>query len=307
MQRRKLSTFTNQTVRVKAPGSCGDYCKPLRRRPQIGPKHPFGDRIMKVALVQTDILWNEPARNIDRCAALADDAIRSGAELLIFPEMFPCGFSKPTGELAQACYEAGLQFINELASKRGVAAIGSLPQPVSPTEVFNTALVCKPDGSVESYRKIHLFSYGDEGKSYSKGTSTLTTSIQGLRCSVFICYDLRFPLPFYDLAEKTDLYVVVANWPTGRREHWLTLLRARAIENQAYVAGVNRTGRDPELAYSGDSVLFAPDGTQLTELSSDERVIISEVVASRVSEWRTTFPALRDRRPDIYKTIGGRP
>ena len=260
---------------------------------------------MKVALVQTDIVWNDPATNIARCTTLADEAIRQGAELVVFPEMFTCGFSKPTGELAQKCYEAGAQFLTELATQRAVAAIASLPQPESPTRVFNTALVCKPDGSVESYRKMHLFSYGDEGKSYSMGTSTLTTSIKGLRCSVFICYDLRFPLPFYDLAEKTDLYVVVANWPTGRREHWLNLLRARAIENQAYVAGVNRTGSDPELSYSGDSVLFAPDGTQLTELSSDERVIVGEVTASRVSEWRATFPALRDRRPDVYKTIGG--
>lgn len=259
---------------------------------------------MKIALVQTDIIWNEPGANISRCAALANDAVQGGAELLIFPEMFPCGFSKPTGDLAHASYEAGLQFLTELAHKHQVAAIGSLPQPESATTVFNTALLCKPDGTVESYRKIHLFSYGDEGKSYAMGSKTLTTSLRGLRCSLFICYDLRFPLPFYELAERTDLYIVVANWPTGRREHWLNLLRARAIENQAYVAGVNRTGKDPELSYSGDSVLFAPDGTQLTELTSDERVILCDVDSSRVAEWRATFPALRDRRPDVYKTIG---
>lgn len=111
-------------------------------------------------------------------------------------------------------------------------------------------------------------------------------------------------LPFSALAEKTDLYIVVANWPTTRREHWLTLLRARAIENQAYVAGVNRAGTDPQLKYSGDSVLFAPDGTQLTELSSDERVIFGNVEASCVAEWRASFPALSDRRPEVYKTIG---
>lgn len=259
---------------------------------------------MKIALVQTNIIWNEPTANIARCTELADEAIGGGAELIIFPEMFPCGFSKPTGDLAQSCYEIGFHFLSELARARNVFTIGSLPEPESATKVYNTALVCGPNGTAEAYRKIHLFSYGDEGKSYSTGFSTLTTSLRGLRCSVFICYDLRFPLPFYSLAEKTDLFVVVANWPTGRREHWLTLLRARAIENQAYVAGVNRAGSDPQLEYSGDSVLFAPDGTQLTELSSAERVILADVEASRVAEWRETFPAIRDRRPETYKTIG---
>lgn len=259
---------------------------------------------MKIALIQTDIIWNDPTANIARCTALAEEAIRGGAEILIFPEMFPCGFSKPRGELAQSCYEIGTLFLSEFCQKNNVFTIGSLPQPESATKVYNTALVCSPYGPSDSYRKIHLFSYGDEGKNYSTGTSTLTTSLRGLRCSVFICYDLRFPLPFSALAEKTDLYVVVANWPTSRREHWLTLLRARAIENQAYVAGVNRVGTDPQLTYSGDSVLFAPDGSQLTELSRDERVIFGNVEASCVAEWRSSFPALRDRRPEVYKTIG---
>jgi len=259
---------------------------------------------MKIALMQTDIIWNDPSANIARCTALAEEAVGGGAQLLVFPEMFPCGFSKPTGDLAHVCYERGSHFLSHIAQTHNVWTIGSLPQPESTTKAYNTALVCSPDGRTEGYRKIHLFSYGDESTNYSMGTATLTTSLQGLRCSVFICYDLRFPLPFSALAEKTDLYVVVANWPTSRREHWLTLLRARAIENQAYVAGVNRAGTDPLLTYSGDSVLFGPDGTQLTQLSSDERVIFGDVEASCVTEWRAAFPALRDRRPEIYKMIG---
>ena len=256
---------------------------------------------MKVALVQTDIIWNDPVANIQRCQLLAERAIKGGAELLIFPEMFTCGFSKPTGELAQKSYEMGAQFLTQLAVQHGVHAIGSLPQPVSPSKTYNTALVSKPDGIVEHYHKIHLFSNGGEGEVYAAGTSTLTTSINDIRCSVFICYDLRFPIPFHQLAEKTDLFVVIANWPTPRREHWLTLLRARAIENQAFVAGVNRTGTDPGLAYSGDSVLFAPDGTQLTELTTEEGVIMCEVDAGRVTEWRKSFSAVRDRRPEVYR------
>lgn len=258
---------------------------------------------MKVALVQTDIIWNDPGANVTRCAALAKDAVRAGAHLVIFPEMFTCGFSKPTGDLARSSHESGVQFLADLAQTHGVCAIGSVPEPSGVSDVYNSAFITKPDAPPERYRKIHLFSYGAEAKEYSAGTEALTTSIQGVRCSVFICYDLRFPLPFNTLAEKTDLFVVVANWPASRREHWLTLLRARAIESQSYVAGVNRTGSDPELRYSGDSVLFAPDGTQLNELTDEERVILVDVDPARVAEWRNSFPALRDRRPDIYRAL----
>lgn len=258
---------------------------------------------MRVGLVQTDIIWNDPVTNIQRCQTLANEALQQGAELIIFPEMFTCGFSMPTGELARESYERGEQFLTELSRHHGVYAIGSVPQPTSPSRIFNTALISKPNGATERYHKIHLFSKGGETGVYAPGSSTLTTHIKDVRCTVFICYDLRFTLPFHQRAEDTDLFVLVANWPTPRREHWLTLLRARAIENQAYVAGVNRTGTDPGLAYSGDSVLFAPDGTQITELTDEEAVIMGDVDAERVLEWRSAFPAIRDRRPEIYSGI----
>lgn len=258
---------------------------------------------MKVGLVQSDIVWNDPSANTTRCQTLADNALEEGADLLIFPEMFTCGFSMPTGDLAHQSYRSGLEFLTHLSKKNSVYAIGSVPQPESSSTLSNTALVSKPDGTFESYRKMHLFSKGGETLPYVAGTSSLTTAINGVRCTVFICYDLRFPLPFHQLAEKTDLFVVIANWPSPRREHWLTLLRARAIENQAYVAGVNRTGSDPGLTYSGDSVLFAPDGTQLTALTDQETVILCDVDAGKVAEWRSSFPAVRDRRPDVYRTL----
>lgn len=258
---------------------------------------------MKVALVQTDIVWNDPAANIQQGKLLATQAVTEGAELLIFPEMFTCGFSKPTGDLAQESYASGAQFLQQIAQEHAVCTIGSLPQPTSPSQIYNVALACKADGSVEHYQKIHLFSSGDESVNYSAGSTVLNTEIHDVRCSIFICYDLRFPLPFHHLADKTDLYVVVANWPSSRREHWLTLLRARAIENQAYVAGVNRVGEGGGLSYSGDSVLFGPDGTQLTELAMQEKVIMGEVDPTRVADLRSSFPAIRDRRHDVYRSL----
>lgn len=258
---------------------------------------------MKIALLQTDISWNAPTENVSRCESLASEAIEAGAELLIFPEMFTCGFSMPEGEIAKESYAQGLSFLSSTAQKHNVATLGSLPETSPTGELFNTAIVCTPDGETASYRKIHLFSYGDETKKYSPGSKLLTTTVKGIRCSIFICYDLRFPIPFHHVAEQTDLYIVVANWPAPRREHWLTLLRARAIENQAYIAGVNRVGEGGGLQYSGDSVVFAPDGTQLTELTPKPALITCDIDPKRVTEWRRGFPAVKDRRPAVYTSM----
>lgn len=258
---------------------------------------------MKIALLQTDIAWNDPPQNIKRCQALTKQALIEGANFLVLPEMFPCGFSMPDGESARLSQESGIRFLSETAVKEQVFTLGSLPEVSSAGLLYNCALLCTPDGRRESYRKIHLFSYGDETSHYSAGSAVLTTTVLDVRCTIFICYDLRFPLSFYHRAEQTDLFVVVANWPTPRREHWLTLLRARAIENQAFVAGINRVGEGGGLSYSGDSVVFGPDGTQLTELSPREGVITCDINPQRVADWRDTFPAIRDRRPEIYQTL----
>lgn len=117
----------------------------------------------------------------------------------------------------------------------------------------------------------------------------------------FICYDLRFPEPFRFVASETDLFVVVANWPEVRRDHWRTLLRARAIENQAYVAGVNRVGDGGKLHYAGDSALIDPLGETLAEAGDSEAVLVGEISADRVREARERFPVLGDVRPEAYR------
>jgi predicted amidohydrolase len=217
--------------------------------------------------------------------------------------MFTSGFSLPKGDDARESSLKGLEFLRDSSTTHGVTTVGSLPELGSDGHLYNTAYVCRPDGAIESYRKIHLFSYGEETAHYAPGDRTLTVQIGDLRCSLFICYDLRFPIPFHQLAPSTDLFIVVANWPTPRREHWLTLLRARAIENQAYVAGVNRVGEGGGLSYSGDSILFAPDGSPLNDVEPREKVLIHEVSASEVSAWRNTFPSVKDRRSDIYQKV----
>lgn len=258
---------------------------------------------LNISLLQTDIAWNAPEDSIQRCAPLVEDALTAGGELLVFPEMFTCGFSLPTGELAHRAASVGLSFLTTIARQHQVYTIGTLPEVDSDGTLFNTAWLCAPDGTTVAYRKIHLFSYGDEASVYSAGADAISVSIKGLRCTPFICYDLRFGAPFAKLATGTDLFVVMANWPASRREHWTTLLRARAIENQAYVAGVNRVGSGGGLDYSGDSMLFAPDGRELANLGDKPIAITVQIDTDSVRQWRDTFPALKDRKPDVYERI----
>jgi len=258
---------------------------------------------MKISLIQSDIAWNAPGENVERCRGLAREALAQGGELLVFPEMFTCGFSLPAGEVAEAACREGRSFLKELATSNRCFTLGSTPEIAPSAEIFNTAWLYKPDGSFESYRKIHLFSYGDETRRYSAGNAVLTCQIAGVRCTFFICYDLRFTMPFFAKAAETDLFVVIANWPAPRREHWISLLRARAIEYQCFVAGINRVGSGGGLEYSGDSALFGPDGAPLLQMGGTELVASAEVDPGKVASWREVFPALKDRRAELYRSM----
>ena len=258
---------------------------------------------MKTSLIQGEIAWNNPTESLRSFDHLAQQALDQGGELLVFPEMFPCGFSMPEGEQARAFGAAGTDFLRELAIEKSVHCVGTVPEEAADGKLYNTAILVRPDGSHVSYRKMHLFSFGDETPRYSAGTELVSQSVLGVRCSFFICYDLRFPLPFFSLAKKTDLFIVMANWPASRREHWITLLRARAIESQCYVAGVNRVGQGGGLSYSGDSTLFAPDGRQIVALSDSPGAVTADVDAGAVTAWRETFPALRDRQVQHYPKL----
>ncbi len=161
----------------------------------------------------------------------------------------------------------------------------------------NRFVVAAPDGATHHYDKLYPFSYAREHERYRAGEKHVTVDIGGVRTSLFVCYDLRFAEAFWDLAHETDLYLVPANWPEARREHWRTLLRARAIENQAYVVGVNRVGTDPKLSYTGDSVVVDPFGEVLAEGQPGvEQVLVAEVDPARVAQVRADYPFLPDRR-----------
>lgn len=257
---------------------------------------------MKAALLQMDIAWEDPERNFATIEGHARAAAAAGADLLVLPEMFGYGFSMNTSAIAEPYNGRCAQFLVSLSTSLGLCVMGSVPErsqedPDAPP--YNTLVLARPDASQERYRKIHPFTFAKEDEHYSAGTEFVTTTVAGVRLTLFVCYDLRFADEFWATADQTDAYVVVANWPAKRRQHWMTLLQARAIENQAYVLGVNRVGAGGprgELAYSGDSAAYDPWGEPIVAATKDPTLLLCEIDPARVSSARTKFPVLADRR-----------
>jgi predicted amidohydrolase len=251
---------------------------------------------VKVAAIQHDIVWEDAAATRAHVEPLIAQAARSGARLVVLTEMFATGFSMHPERIAEDEGGPTESFLAEQARAHGVTLIASIAQRGPDGKYRNNAIVAAPDASVRRYAKIHPFTYSGEHEHYTAGDSTLTVDVEGLRVSVFVCYDLRFADEFWGLADDTDLYVVPANWPQERREHWRILLRARAVENQAYVLGVNRVGTVKSLEYVGDSAIIDPLGQVLAEASVGETVLLAEVNAQFVKEVRARLPFLPDRR-----------
>jgi omega-amidase len=256
---------------------------------------------MRVALLQLDVVWEDVGRNHARAEELLSRAAEGGARLAMLPEMFSTGFSMNAERLAQPPGGPSEAFLAARARALDLWILASVPEQGVPRP-RNMALLIPPKGETIRYAKIHPFSYAHEHEYYAAGDRVVTASVEGVRVTPLICYDLRFPEPFRAAAAETDLFAVVANWPELRREHWRTLLRARAIENQAYVAGVNRVGDGDGLRYRGDSAVVDPLGETLVEGDDGERVLFAEVDPGRVSRLRSRFPALEDRRPEAYGT-----
>jgi predicted amidohydrolase len=251
---------------------------------------------MKVGIVQHDIVWEDAEATREHVRAMIAKAAADGAQLIVLSEMFATGFSMRPERMAEDEGGPSEQFLLAQAAEHDAYLIASLAQRGEDGAYRNNAIVAAPDGTVRRYAKIHPFTYSGEHEHYTAGSAFLTLDIHGVRLSVFVCYDLRFADEFWALADRTDAYVVVANWPEARAEHWRVLLRARAIENQAYVVGVNRVGSGKNLVYTGDSAVIDPIGQTVAECPSGESVVTAEIDAATVSHIRNTLPFLRDRR-----------
>ena len=254
-----------------------------------------------VAAVQHDIAWHDRDANFEHLAPKVAGAAASGARLVLLTETFSTGFSFDTPGIAEPQGGPSSQFLASMAAAHDVWVGGSCPEvrPDAPDDdqrPSNVFVLAAPDGTQHRYRKIHPFSHADEERYVRAGTEFVTVDVDGLRCSLFVCYDLRFADEFWALAADTDAYLVVANWPAKRRLHWSSLLRARAIENQAYVVGVNRVGSGGGLAYSGDSAVIDPLGEILATGAGVETVLHADLQATHVASTRDHFRFLQDRR-----------
>jgi predicted amidohydrolase len=256
---------------------------------------------LRVAAIQHDIIWRDRSANFGRLAPTIAGAAAGGADLVLLTETFSTGFAFDTPGIGEQRGGPSSQFLAEQASTHGIWVGGSCPEiepeaPVDDQRPSNVFVLVGPDGTAHRYRKIHPFSHADEEKYVRAGTDFVTVSVNGVRLSLFVCYDLRFADEFWALAGDTDAYLVVANWPKKRRLHWSALLRARAIENQAYVVGVNRVGSGGSLEYSGDSAVIDPLGEVLVSGAGGETVLYADIDTAHVASTRDHFRFLQDRR-----------
>jgi predicted amidohydrolase len=256
---------------------------------------------MRVAAIQHDIAWCDRPANFAHLAPLIAGAASAGARLILLSETFSTGFATDRDDLGEPEVGPSSQFLSEQARRHGVWIGGSCPEiaadaPPDDQRPYNTLVLAAPDGAQHRYRKIHPFTYGGETKHFRAGDQFVTVDVEGLRVSLFVCYDLRFADEFWQRADDTDVYLVPANWPEARRLPWMALLQARAIENMAYVVGCNRVGTGNGLAYSGDSRIVDPLGEILASASQTESILFAEITAERVADVRDRFRFLQDRR-----------
>ncbi len=274
--------------------------------------------LMKIALTQMETAWEAPAANERACARLAERAAQAGAALVAFPEFTLTGFTPRPRAFADAPGAAPqLDFFRALSRRLPLAiAFGCIraTEPNAPQKRLGVVRDAEPnapqnrlvvvrDGAVLlDYAKLHSYSFGGETRAYSRGADLFSAALGGFTLAGLICYDLRFPEVFQAAARAADLLLVIGNWPADRIENWYTLLRARALETQCYLVGVNRAGAGGGIAYAPSSVAFDPTGRRLTPPSPDD-LLLCDLDPRLVRDVRAAFPLRSDRRDDLYPTL----
>lgn len=256
---------------------------------------------MRISVVQTAIIWENKETNIKRAEKIINEQKKIGVELILFPEMSFTGFSMNI-ELTAEDGRDTVKRLSDIAGRKEVAVgFGWVRRTGDKCE--NVYTILDKEGSlISEYVKIHPFSYSGEDKKFRGGDKISTYNIYSVPFSTFICYDLRFPEIFRAVAEDVSAIIIPANWPAKRAEHWKALLKARAIENQVYIFGVNCQGDMGGEYYSGDSCVINPDG-QVVEMISDREGIIVYDLVNDVFLFRKAFPVMKDRRKDMYENF----
>lgn len=246
---------------------------------------------LRIGVLQYAISEN-PEDNLATISRLLDELDASRPDLVLLPEVCLTGFGLGANAPAFTEDSEEIQTLLQLAKKHHFTLLAGVRMQLDDHR-RNRAMLIDPEGVRLRYDKQVLFSYWNEHKLFQAGDKSETFSLGNWTVAPFICYELRFP----ELFRRTlgaELMVVIANWPSERRHHWLTLLRARAIENQAYVVGVNRIGSSKKVTFVGDSIVFDPYGSTIKELGNEEAVLVQDLDLSVVRDYRKAFPAIKD-------------
>lgn len=260
---------------------------------------------LSISLIQTAPHWEESAANL----ALFEQKIKAldQEQVVVLPEMFNTGFSMNAAALAEPMNGPTVNWMKKTARQQNIILTGSVIIKEKQC-YYNRLLWVLPNGSLAHYDKRHLFSYAGEDKVFTPGNARLISSTMGWKIGLFICYDLRFPVWLRQLnaaAARYDLLIVGANWPASRITQWDTLLKARAIENQCFVAGVNRVGTDGnKLVYNGHSAIYDPLGNQLRIAENTAEVITCTLSKAQITDVRHQFPFLEDADDFVCKSQG---
>jgi omega-amidase len=247
--------------------------------------------------LQPDIVWEDKQTNFRTVRRLLERSTPRPKSLVVLPEMFATGFSMNVGAVAEPHQGETEEFLGSLAKAHQLYLIGGVAVRGKDGDARNKALLFGPAGELAGfYSKMRPFSVGGEAQHYMAGDRIMSFTLEGTKVAPFICYDLRFPELFRQAAaaSRPELFVVIANWPEKRVQHWTRLLQARAIENQAYVIGVNRVGTDPFYTYPGRSVIVDYNGDILADAGAEEGVVQHGLDLDILRKYREGLPFLAD-------------
>jgi omega-amidase len=253
---------------------------------------------MNVHLCQLDCVWENRSASHERARELIAGARPQAGSLIVLPETFSTGFSFNLNATCQSDAREDEAFLAQLAREYKSTVIGGVVTRAPSGKGYNQSVAFDAGGhELARYTKLQPFNLGGEGGCHDFGKEIITFKLGDFTVAPLICYDLRFPEHFRTAAKMgANLIIVIASWPVKRYHHWLTLLQARAIENLAFVIGVNRTGSDPNLSYNGRSIVVSPHGHSIADAGESEKVISACIEATEADQWREQFPALRDMR-----------
>jgi omega-amidase len=258
---------------------------------------------LTITLIQTNLFWENKKANLEMLQQKIE-GIKEKTEIVILPEMFTTGFSMKPELFAETMDGETVQWMEKTAAKKKIILTGSVIIEED-GKYFNRLIWMLPNGEYGMYDKRHLFAFADEHAHYTAGNKKLIASVKGWKINLQICYDLRFPVwTRQDSENKYDLLINVANWPEKRNIAWQTLLRARAIENQCFVAGVNCTGEDGnKIYYSGESMLIDPTGEIIYQKKKEEDIFTITLQKEKITETRERFPFWKDADFFILKDL----